>query len=113
VINLPPRLALKLMIEPMTGCWLWLGAVARGGRCGGYGNVKGGRNRAAHRVVYEAATGIALDRDTTLDHVQARGCASILCCNPDHLEPVSRAENNRRSSCWKHAAFAARMGRAA
>jgi hypothetical protein len=97
---LPRRLADKIMPEPMTGCWLWIGATSKGGRCGGYGSCwDRGKVRQAHRVVYEAASGKRLRRSTTLDHVRARGCASIVCCNPAHLEPVSRATNNRRSSC--------------
>lgn len=88
---LPRRLADKLMPEPNTGCWLWIGATSRG--------WDRGKVRQAHRVVYEAASGKRLRRSTTLDHVKARGCSTIVCCNPAHLEPVSRSTNNRRSSC--------------
>lgn len=98
--KLPRRLADKLIAEPMTGCWIWLGAISQGGRCGGYGSAHDrGQSRMAHRVVYEAALGAELDPAITLDHVRARGCATKLCCNPAHLEPVTRGENNRRSSC--------------
>lgn len=49
----------------------------------------------AHRLFYEAFVGpIPEGRD--LDHVRARGCRSRACVNPEHLEPVDRAENLRR-----------------
>lgn len=112
--GLPPRLAAKLMIEPNTGCLLWIGAASRGGRCGGYGSVHDrGQSRQAHRVVWEKMQrkGRRLPAKLTLDHVKTRGCASILCCAPWHLQPVSRSENNRRSTCHRHAAFRLRSGR--
>lgn len=52
------------------GCWLWLGAL----NGSGYGAV--GRDNKVlrvHRVTYE-----------------------LLCCNPEHLEPVTNEENWRR-----------------
>lgn len=105
---LPMHLQSKLMPEPNTGCWIWIAATSKGGRCGGYGSVRdGGRNRQAHRVVWEQFFG-PLHLHETLDHVAARGCSTITCCNPAHLEPVSQGENNRRSSCHRHAAFRVR-----
>lgn len=79
-----------IMPEPMSGCWLWYGAVD--GR--GYGQIstKSGQSPArAHRVVYEKYRGPIPD-GLDLDHK----CRNIVCVNPDHLEPVTRAENLRR-----------------
>lgn len=71
-----------------SGCWLWTGAIDRHG----YGLVRlGGKSRLAHRVVYEAVGSIPTGRD--LDHL----CRVRACVNPAHLEPVTRAENLRRS----------------
>lgn len=110
--GLSPRFAEKLELEPTTGCLLWKGAASQGGRCGGYGSVRvDGQSVQAHRAVYEELTGRKLRDDETLDHVKARGCASIRCCAPWHLEPVSRGENNRRSTCHQHAAFRERCGK--
>lgn len=103
--QLPPRIAEKLHYEPTTGCLIWSGAHARGQRGGGYGSVNWkGSNRQAHRVVFELLVrgGKKLPKRLTLDHVKARGCATNLCCNPDHLQPVSQGENNRRSTCHAH-----------
>lgn len=109
--GLPQWLASKISVEPMTGCWLWIGARSKGERCGGYGSVlHDGASRQAHRVVWEHLHGV-LDDGLTLDHVKSRGCASILCCNPWHLEPVTRSVNNARSTCHHHAAFRANIGR--
>jgi hypothetical protein len=71
------------------GCWLFQGAHTRG-----YGVVTVSRARGTaptHRVVYEALVG-PIPKGLSLDHL----CAQPLCCNPDHLEPVTLAENTRR-----------------
>lgn len=68
------------------GCWMWTGAVARDG----YGKAQG---TSAHRAVYEATFGPVAD-GLDLDHL----CRNRLCVNPDHLEPVTRAENQRRAA---------------
>jgi hypothetical protein len=44
-----------------------------------------------HRVVYRLLVG-TIPEGLTLDHL----CFVPCCCNPDHLEPVTRAENTRR-----------------
>jgi hypothetical protein len=68
----------------------------------GYGRVKaGGKNLLAHRVVYEALVGPVPD-GLELDHL----CAVRNCVNPGHLEPVTRAENNRRAAERRRARLA-------
>lgn len=99
ITELPKRLFDKIHVEPNTGCWLWVGAYSKGGRCGGYGSCKDkGSARQAHVVVYEHLVGTIPKRKRFLDH----RCRQIKCCNPSHLEPVTKSENNRRSSCWHH-----------
>jgi hypothetical protein len=61
-----------------TPCWIWLLAK---NNCG-YGN---------HRAAYERRYG-AVPEGLSLDHL----CGHRDCINPDHLEPVSQAENCRR-----------------
>jgi hypothetical protein len=73
-------------------CWLWTRAKARNG----YGVINLGRQsgtRVVHRVVWELLVGPIPD-GTELDHV----CRVRACCNPDHLEPVTRAVNVARGS---------------
>lgn len=70
------------------GCWEWTGSR----RPDGYGQIHvGGKNRRAHRVVYELMVG-PIPEGLTIDHL----CRNRACCRPDHLEPVTRAENTRR-----------------
>lgn len=75
-------------------CWPWTGG--QNGYGYGYFNVDvtrtGHRNAAAHRVAYELSVGPIPD-GLTLDHL----CLNRLCVNPAHLEPVTLAENIRRS----------------
>lgn len=79
-------------------CWLWTGAVDK---VTGYGQFRGhGRLRKAHRVSYERDVG-PIPAGLDLDHVYANGCRHRHCVRPDHLEPVTRAENLRRANSGK------------
>ena len=83
------RLLDRVAFEPNTGCWLWYGATSDTG----YGNVMvSGRVRSTHRVFYELLRGQIPD-GLQLDHL----CRVRCCVNPNHLEPVTNAENARRS----------------
>jgi hypothetical protein len=73
-------------VEKGSGCWLWRGRVDRHG----YGRFSGG---LAHRIAFQWLSG-AIPEGLTLDHL----CRTPLCVNPDHLEPVTSAENIRRAS---------------
>lgn len=77
-------------VEPNSGCWLWLGAD---NGCG-YGKFRG---RYAHRISFELAKGNIPAR-MHLDHK----CRVRCCVNPDHLEPVTNAENARRGIVGHH-----------
>lgn len=69
------------------GCWLWAGCRDSGG----YGRLRWrGATMLAHRVAYELATG-TLDADACVCHT----CDNPPCCNPAHLFPGTRADNNR------------------
>lgn len=69
-------------------CWLWKGAVDKNGR--GRKQING-KHMRAYRALYEQLRG-PIPAGLTLDHL----CRVPLCVNPDHLEPVTQAENNRR-----------------
>lgn len=70
------------------GCWQWKGCR----NDAGYGYVHfDGRSEAAHRVAYMLKHG-AIPEGMELDHK----CRNRVCCNPDHLEAVTHAENMER-----------------
>lgn len=68
-------------------CWLWLGAMTKGG----YGKV-GKPTRLTHRVAYELVVG-PIPEGLQIDHL----CRVRSCQNPAHMEPVTAHENQRRS----------------
>lgn len=70
------------------GCWLFRGAI----NDMGYGVLNvGGRNVRTHRITYEGLVG-SIPEGLDIDHL----CRVRGCCNPEHLEPVTRSENLRR-----------------
>lgn len=78
-------------IDPLGegGCWLWLLRPDTYG----YGSKAHRRqDYRAHRFVYETLVE-PIPTDLTIDHL----CLNKMCVNPDHLEPVTNAENIRRS----------------
>jgi hypothetical protein len=68
-------------------CWLWTGCKMHKG----YGLFDDGRTRRVHRWSYETFIG-PIPEGLVLDHL----CRVRHCVNPDHLEAVTQAENNRR-----------------
>ncbi len=71
-------------------CWIWQG----GTQGQGYGRMSvNRRNVPAHRHYYEEKNG-PIPPGLTIDHL----CRVPSCVNPDHLEPVTLAENLRRGS---------------
>lgn len=69
-------------------CWMWTGATTTG-----YGSfaVHHSQGRVlAHRFSYEHFVG-PIPNGLVLDHI----CQTPLCVNPDHLRPVTQADNSR------------------
>ena len=75
----------RVTVSP-SGCWEWQGHRSRTG----YARTSVGSRKGveAHRVVYERLRGQIPD-GLVLDHL----CRVRHCVNPDHLEPVTFAEN--------------------
>lgn len=85
-----------------SGCWLYMLSVD----AGGYARTRDEKGRlvSVHIYSYERVSGPVQD-GFELDHTchkpetcdkRQRGCLHRRCFNPDHLEPVTHAENVRR-----------------
>lgn len=89
ISDLPESMRRKTTVTK-SGCWEWTGA--RNSR--GYGSTTNGAGGSmlAHRRSYELLKGEIPD-GLTIDHL----CFNKPCVNPDHMEPVTFAENTRRA----------------
>lgn len=81
-------------VFPVTesGCWIWMGYLSEGGY-GRYCPEWKTSPLYAHRVSYEIFKG-PIPTWMCLDHL----CRVRCCCNPDHLEVVTQAENVLRGN---------------
>lgn len=74
-------------------CWIWLAHVYPSGYAGFGRGRRGSGMTYAHIWSYEHHVG-PIPGGLELDHL----CRVRRCVNPDHLEPVTHAENVRRAS---------------
>lgn len=96
VTDLPTRIAAKISVDPVSGCWIWTG---HHNSSSGYGRFRwNGLLVYAHRFTYHRLVDPSLvlcpglGSDDQLDHL----CRNRLCVNPEHLERVTRRENIMR-----------------
>lgn len=81
------RFEAKYIPEPMSGCWLWIGAMDTPG----YGQMRvGDRGRRASHVSLELAGRPLIPGQHALHK-----CDVSLCVNPDHLYGGTRVDNMR------------------
>lgn len=81
----------EYIVDEKTNCWIW----QRSKDAHGYGFIGIGNRKTirAHRHYYEKYKG-KISQGLQLDHL----CRNKSCVNPDHLEPVTNAENQRRGA---------------
>lgn len=88
--GLPESIEKRIIPEPMSGCWIWLGGLRD--KKDGYGAASfEGKLYRTHRLIYTLLRG-RVPKKLTVDHL----CRNRICCNPDHLEVVTRGENVAR-----------------
>ena len=82
---LPERVMAKIEPEPMSGCWLWTGALVPKG----YGSIWNGEKVvAAHRLTWTLLGG-PIPPGMQIDHL----CRVRCCVNPAHLRIVTPSQN--------------------
>ena len=87
--SLPLNMQTKIAVHE-SGCWEWTGAHNNNGySC----FAIEGKSQLAHRVSYTYLVG-PIPVGLTIDHL----CRNKSCVNPEHLEAVTGAENNRRAA---------------
>ena len=104
-LPLDKRVMQRIDVRGPEQCWPWQGSR----NSFGYGVIlPNGSDKVlrVHRVVYELFVG-AIPDGYDIDHVchnadphcpGALACEHRRCCNPAHLEPVTRSENLRRAA---------------
>lgn len=76
----------KVVIDPVTGCWVWVGARY----ADGYARLRrDGRYVRGHRWIYEGTYG-PLPEDVVVRHVV---CDNPPCLNLDHLAAGTQRDN--------------------
>lgn len=88
--SLRDRLLRKREIDPETDCWIFTGALTKGG----YGKIwVKGKFLSPHRLSYEMFVG-PIPEGLHMDHFK---CQNRRCFNPLHVRPVTPRENALRS----------------
>ncbi len=86
-------------------CWIWPGSTTSKtwkayGTISKYQHMDGSKSvykiLLTHRVMYEHYKG-PIPEGFDVDHL----CRVRLCCNPDHLEAVTRTENSHRGAKYR------------
>lgn len=81
------KIEARLERIPLSGCWLWMGAITTQG----YGVIRHeGKAQYVHRLMYKLMTGDAL-----LGLFACHRCDTPGCANPHHIMPGDQLVNLR------------------
>lgn len=82
---------MRAIPEPNSGCWLWLGSITDDGYAWGAQDGGGPASRSSYRV-FRGPTPANMQVDHT--------CKTRACVNPDHLQLLTREQNNALRDCY-------------
>lgn len=87
------RRFMSYVVKHPCGCWFWIGGRSRGkGNKAWYSSFwVDGRTRRGHIVA-----AVMFGNGHTSGHHEDHTCNFTLCVNPEHIETVTHAENQRR-----------------
>lgn len=88
------RIMARVVVDPITGCWLWDGPTSGNGRGGDYPRMSlDGQTVAVHRIMFVCVHGYVPGKKQ-IDHV----CRVRRCINPypEHTEMVTHKQNMKR-----------------
>lgn len=88
ITDLPPAVARRITVHPVSGCWIVGGTPTRDG----HARISG---RSAARVIWELLVG-PVAGNLVVDHREDWGCLSKACGWPAHLLPVTPFVNSTR-----------------
>lgn len=81
------RVYARIIPEPNSGCWIWMGSVM-----GGYGHCDfNHRGHPVHRLIYQLEGNI-IPSGLHLHHT----CRVKCCVNPDHLETITQSDHTAK-----------------
>lgn len=90
--TIPERIARRITVV-RNGPWICHESSYARNSAGYAHSLFSGKYQYVHRVAYEIANGL-IPKGLTVDHL----CKNKICCNPAHLELVTRGENMLRGT---------------
>lgn len=88
------RLLALSVLDPVSGCWIWIGATVINVRGDRYGKIfVKGKYKLAHRASWECVHERAMPRRKHGAH----SCDNTLCICPDHIRGARPGANQREA----------------
>jgi hypothetical protein len=88
------RLLALSVLDPLSGCWLWIGATVVNRRGRRYGVLKvNGKQVLAHREAWKQVHGRSMPKRKHGAH----SCDETLCICPDHVRGATPSANQKEA----------------